>query len=339
MQFSVYEYLLPGLIPYLLSVALVIGYIVFILRKRPQSPRLIWGGCLASVGLMLAILAFIFPSMAHAGPLLSNTTRYEASGIVENIRSAGKTHIYYDRAAGEFTTASYISLSGTEYYILSDRGIYVGQNLYLKFCPEGFTVVEWDVVPLETVDLTQAQNGDSTSLPMMNVPYVRAEILIAFFGCVMIALRIFEGPIGKLRLSYIFRNEVTGKKEVLPRKPSVATCLTETIVTGFFILSWITHNFTLIGFLGVVAGILWLLQVRIQKTAIWYGDDEVFYRSMGDTSMFRIADVKSARMVPTRISGFMQLEIRLASGDEIILNQLHYSGLQEFYNWLLSRKV
>lgn len=334
MKFSIYDYLLPSLIPYLLSVALVIGYIILVLYKRPKSTRLIWGGLVVTVGFMLVVLAYIYPAITRTGPLLSNPNRFDTSGVVENIRSAGRTHIYYDQLEGDFTTASYISISGTEYYLLSDCGIDVGQKIYLRYCPEGNAVVEWDVVPLTPFSSLQTQAADLVSSPGITIPYMRAEVLIAIWGCIVIVLRIFEGPISKLRLAYIMSHETVRKQEVLPRKTSIATCLTETLVTLSFVSSLATHSLVLIGFLGILTSILWLLQWITQKTVIWYGDRNIFYTFMGETSMFSLDDIKNVCMVPTRISGCCQLEIRLTTGQKISINQLHFTGLKEFYNWL-----
>lgn len=167
---------------------------------------------------------------------------------------------------------------------------------------------------------------------------VSPEVMIALFGCILIALRVFEGPVNRFRFAYIFANEVKETQTVLPRKPSIATCQIETVVTVFFILSWLTQNLALQGFLGVLAGVLWLLQINTQKTRIWYGADGVFCNAMGKTEWIRLEDIKCVRMMPTRTGGFEQLDILLISGKRITLSQLHFSGLYELYEWLLSGK-
>lgn len=52
MTYSIYDYLLPSLLPYILSVVFVLGFIGFILSKQPKSAALAWCGCALTVGIM-----------------------------------------------------------------------------------------------------------------------------------------------------------------------------------------------------------------------------------------------------------------------------------------------
>lgn len=343
MSYSIWDYIAPTVGIFAVVSLLQLGscaYFAVAKKKAQNNHRLIYVPYIFTL-LMLITLMPVLSSAHYVGPLLG-PERATATGIVENIQS-GTISLYWDRSNSRLTSPSFISVSGTKYYILSDSGLSVGDHVALEYCPEGNAILEWKMLTAGTLHEQQPPPEPTTPAQQEHItesiePALTVEWMIILFCFTLLVLLAFREPLTIKRREYIHRNDFYAEELVCPRKISIANCALEFIATAFFLLSFLAHSIAFTIFLAAIVSCLWLMRIFTQKTMIQYNGNQFIYMTVLTSKRYTLSSVVDVQLSQTKQTGFMQLKIRLTDGNRIFLEELNYSGVYEFYDWLTKTK-
>lgn len=341
MLFTTWDYILPTVGIFILAnVVFWVIFVLFRIRKPRGNKKILIIPWLSFLMIIIAGI-YAYSSMPYWAHVLDKNARSDTVGIVEGIRPAGRTPIYYDRLAGSFSTPSFITISGVDYYILTDTGISLGQTISVTYCTEGRAVLEWSATgggkKADGLISSGPSSYTSAELPAENIPFITAPEMIVLYAFILVGMLIFNRPISQKRMSYLHTHDVAVKGLVSPRKPSAATCPLEFMVSIFAAMSFLTGSAALKIVLIALSICLWCVQFCIQHTTVIYEDEQFTYLTIGVCKTYRISDVREVNFVPTRHEGCMQLQIHLAGNQTILLEELHFAGLEYLFSWLTTK--
>lgn len=339
MKFSIWEYLLPtiGLFAvFIILLLIVCSY--YIIRKNASSDKST-ALFIPSVLFLLAVLSFInaFPAADQWGGLIGTKETGTIIGTVESIDRSTTFPMYWNHAEKRLTPASYITVSGVKYYTISCTDISSGDELRIDYCPNGNTVLAFEDTSLHIADdsFNIADNIPVGSNDTADIsPLLTETQYVVLIGIVLLLLLAFQKKIAQKRKCYIYKSNITTDGLVYPRKISMYNCLTEIITTIFAVLSCLTGSPALIALLAIITLCLWGMRLTVQKTMVQFKNRQFIYISIGRTKKYDISMVQSAHFLPTRQSGCMKLEINLMGKKSIVLEELNFVGLDQFYDWL-----
>ena len=345
MEISIWEYLLPtiGLFAILIILTLVVcGY--YIIRKTNTSTGKRFILVLPIVLFLLAVIAFAnsIPAANQWGGLIGTKETHTIVGAVEQVDRSTTFPMYWNHSERKLVPASYITISGVQYYIISNTSISPGDELRITYCPSGNTVLSFEDASLYSADNSVDTPGnepigsdnDDVLSPLLSV-----NQFVVLFGIALLLLLAFQKKITQKRKCYIYKYNTIVDGLVYPRKINIYNSLTEIITTVFAVLSWLTGSPALIVLLSIITLCFWGLRLTVQKTMVIFENRHFTYVAIGRTKKYDISMVKSARFLPTKQSGCMKLEINLIGKNSIVLEELNFVGLNQFYNWLQDKKT
>lgn len=346
MLFHTWDFMLTTFVPFALTMIVALCTCIWFIKtsrspKRRQHKNQLKKIWYIPILLLIPVVitAFLFLIGAnHWIAAVLTSERITVSGKVDRIERAQILPLYwYD---GEITPASYLTVGGRDYYIISDTGLSVGDSVTLEVCPEGNAVVRWQF------DLHDGlkQGEEEPSKPVQSIPVketavygiglltpMEAIVGIAVSAVVLIAL---QQQILRKRLK-LLENCVTAEIGIVcARKISVWTCLTEfwLLFCTFVALLSDWRLFLLVAF---GTGILWLLRLDTQRTQITYSGNQFTLKTATSTRTFLRNDVTEAQFIHrSKKQGFLTLQICMGSATKFCFNTLDFEGLDQFLAWI-----
>lgn len=340
MEFSTWEYIIPHVGVFVVTSVLSLltdGY--YIIRKVKAKSRKSIILYIPSIMVVIAVLSAFYglPNLNNWAPLMGVSERAIAVGQVENIKQASLVPFHWDKANGQLTSASYITIEGIDYYSLSSAGINVGDKIKVWYCPDGNAVIKWsfyDGAAPEWPTPNEPDEPDQSQQPSVaDNPLLTEEQFVLVFALTMILPLVFSKRFAQWRMSHLIKTEDVTDNLVLPRKLSVNTCMLELLLSLFSVISVFTENVSLIIFFFSATVIFWGIRLSIQKTMVLYQDGQFIFVSALGTHTYQVADVREVWFERTR-NDDMQLNIYFKKGQTIKLEQMHFKGLPKFHEWL-----
>lgn len=341
MIFTKWDYFIPTLgLLFVVLLLVLLGYICGFCRLAKRNTNIakkLPAVLLASLFIFTITGVYTIPSVMQWGEMFS-ASRVTIVGVVEEVRSAGATPLYYDRANCTLTTPSYVTISGTDYYVLSAKGIGAGDTLAITCAPGGPVIESWEKVSsdaaVQAPSESETENVSHSEINKQGHGIISPTLFCAFIGMTLCAL--FAG---RNRIAYSCVNtpednccEIEGI--VKPRKISVASCTLEFATSVFGVLSILTNRLEIIVVMFTISVCLWVLRLCVQRTLIGYGNDCFMYAAINRRHTYDISDVQKVFFFQSK-QGYMILKIQLKNGTSIQLNQRHFCGLNQFYQWFL----
>lgn len=343
MCFSILEYVLPPVIPLVLSVIVAICFNVGIWIKYRVILKT-YGGKKVIVesdwviAFLLVTLMFYLAAVFYWGELLNFSNRAIGTGVVEETRHAPTIALFYNATDHRISHPSYVMIDGTKYFILSDSRLKIGQEITFFYCPEGNTILEWvpSTQPLSYTLPLEEEPPSIKEAPSQKVssPFFSGQQLIFGFALTLIMLVVFQKALKENQAAFLQRQEVISEGTVAPRPIHFSNSPLEFLISLFTIFSFWGDSIPLRSVWSLATAVFWGIRWLDLETYIVYGEDEFTYVTPLSQQTIRRSDVVKCGWITVRSVNQNAFRIQLRSGKQIKLSHVHFSGLGQFQNWL-----